>query len=89
MDGNGHSLGGYGAAMKFTSRLTKLREGITVVCDTEDLKEYATNYSYGPTFFADVGTSYPGGENAQNRGAMVNGKTQKCTTELQALAAEV
>ena len=43
VDENGHSLGGYGAAMMFTSRTTALREAFTVVSDTEDLKEYATN----------------------------------------------
>jgi hypothetical protein len=78
VDENGHSLGGYGAAMRFTSRLTTLREAFTVVSDTEDLKEYASSYTYGPSFVSDVGTRYPAGENSPcNRGQTVNGKNPK------------
>ncbi len=78
VDENGRSLGGYGAAMRFTTRLTTLREAFTVVSDTEDLKEYTSNYTYGPSFVSDVGTTYPGGVNApHNRGQTVNGKNPK------------
>ena len=78
VDENGRSLGGYGAAMRFTTRLTALREAFTVVSDTEDMKEYASNYTYGPSFVSDVGTSYPSGVNApHNRGQTVNGKNPK------------
>lgn len=58
---------GYGAAMKFATDYRDLAEGITVMCDTEDLKTVGAGL-YGSAFFSST-TSTTGARGETVKGA--------------------